>query len=113
MSCAVIRSDSKSACLAVNPANPTDPADLAIAAVTVTITAFLLVPDLVDVLPSLALLTGAALHSLNLRSSAYLLLVYLFYLSISLFLNKTILAFLTYLAILQILYRPIKKQVRL
>ena len=93
-----------------------DPAAVASAAVTVT--AFLLVPDLVDVLLSLVLLTGAVLHSLNLRSSAHLLLIYLVYLPISLFLNKTVLAFLTFCsflcpAVLQILSRPVKKQVRL
>ena len=109
MSRAVIRSDSKSAGLAVNPADPANPTTAASAAVT----AFGLVPDLVDDLPSLALLTSVVLHSLNLRSSAYLLLVYLFYFFISLFLDKTVLAFLTCLAVLRILYRPVEKQVRL
>ena len=88
-----------------------DPADSAAAAVAVTVTAFLLVPDLVDVLLSLALLTGAVLHSLDLGSSAHLLLVYISYFPSSS--NKTVLVFLTYLAVLRILYRPVKKQVRL
>ena len=113
MSRAVIRSDSDSdsasAGLTADPADLADPAAAASAAVT----AFGLVPDLVDDLPSLALLTSAALHSLDLRSSAYLLLVYLFYLPVSLFLNKTVLVFLTCLAVLRILYRPVEKQVRL
>ena len=116
MSRAVIRSDSNSdsasASLTASFTNLADPA--AITSATITITAFLLVPDLVDVLLSLALLTGAVLHSLDLGSSAYLLLIYLFYFPISLFLNETVLAFLTFcsflsLAVLRILYRPIKK----
>ena len=98
MSYAVIRSDSNSASasLTTSFASFTNPANSTAAAVT----AFLLIPDLVDVLPSLALLTGVVLHSLNLRSSAHLLLIYLFHFPISLFLNKTVLAFLTRLAIL-------------
>ena len=111
MSRAVIRSDSDSAVLAVDPTDPADPADSAVASAAVT--AFGLVPDLVDDLPSLTLLTGAVLHSLDLRSSAHLLLVYLFYFPISLFLDETVLAFLTRLAVLRILYRPVEKQVRL
>ena len=111
-------SDSASADLTAGFANPANPADLAVAAVAVTVTAFLLVPDLVAVLLSLVLLTGAVLYSLDLRSSAYLLLVYLVYLPVSLFLDETVLAFLTFcsflrLAVLRILYRPVEKQVRL
>ena len=92
-----------------DPTNPTDSAAIAVA-----ISISRLVPNLVDVLLSLVLLTSAVLYSLNLGSSIYLLLVYLFYFPISPSLNKTILAFLTfcsflYLAILRILYRPIKK----
>ena len=109
--------NSESAGLAINPTNPTNPtnsADSAAAAAAttaVTVTAFLLVPDLVDVLPSLTLLTGVALHSLNLGSSVYLLLAYISYFpGLS---YKTILVFLTCLAVLRILYRPVKKQVRL
>ena len=112
MSRAVIYSNSKSTSLAINPTNPTNPTNLAITTIAVTITAFLLVPDLVDVLLSLTLLTSAVLYSLNLGSSAYLLLIYISYFSSSS--NKTVLVSLTfysflYLAILQILYRPIKK----
>ena len=108
MSHTVIYSDSNSASLAINPADFANPA-----AVAVAISISRLVPDLVDVLLSLTLLTGVALHPLDLGSFAYLLYVYLFYFPISLFLNKTVLAFLIYLAILRILYRPIKAQVRL
>jgi len=81
-----------------------DPADFTnsaatIAAVTVAaiaVTISRLVPDSVDVLPSLALLTGVVLYSFNL-SSAHLLLIYIFYSPNLFFLNKTILAFLTFL----------------
>ena len=105
MSRAVIRSDSESAGLAA------DPADSAVAAVAVTVAAFLLVPDLVGILPSLVLLTGAVLHSLDLGSSAYLLLTYISYFpGLS---DKTVLVFLTCLAVLRIPYRPVEKQVRL
>ena len=104
----IIRSDSDSAGLAVDPADFADPA-----AVAVAVSVSGLVPDLVDVLLSLVLLTGAVLHSLDLGSSAHLLLVYLFYFPVSLFLDETVLAFLTCLAVLRILYRPVEKQVRL
>ena len=99
MSRAVIRSnsDSDSAGLTASTADFTDPADSAAAA---SVAVFELVPDLVNDLLSLALLTDAALHSLNLRSSAHLLLVYLFYFPVSLFLDETVLAFLTCLAVL-------------
>ena len=101
--------------MAVDPADPANPADSAnsadFAAVAVSISK--LVPDLVDDLPSLALLTGAVLYSLDLRSSAHLLLAYLFYFPVSLFPNKTVLAFLTCLAVLRIPYRPVEKQERL
>ena len=102
MSRAVIRSDSKSAGLAINPADFANPTAIAVA---ISISG--LVPNLVDILLSLVLLTSAVLHSLNLGSSAYLLLTYISYFP-SLF-NKTILVFLTCLTILRILYRPIKK----
>ena len=102
---AVIRSDSDfdSAGLTAGSADFADPADSVAAAAAVTV--FELVPDLVDVLLSLALLTALVLHSLDLGSSAYLLLVYLFYFPVSLFLDETVLAFLTscsflYLAVL-------------
>ena len=106
MSRAVIRSDS------ADSANFADPA-----AVAVAVSVSGLVPDLVDVLLSLVLLTGAVLHSLDLGSSAHLLLVYLFYFPVLLFLNETVLALLTfcpflYPAVLRILYRPVEKQVR-
>ena len=90
MSYAVICSNSESASLAADPANST------VAAVAVTVAAFLLVPDLVGVLPSLVLLTSAVLYSLNLGSSAYLLLIYISYFPSSS--NKTVLVFLTCLA---------------
>ena len=96
-----------------------DPANFtSAAAVAVSVTAFRLVPNLVDVLPSLTLLTGAVLRSLNLGCSACLLLVRLFYFSVSFFLNKTLLAFcsfpcLAYPAVLRIPYRPVEKQERL
>ena len=93
--------------MAVNPANPANPTDLAVAAVAVTITAFLLIPDLVDVLLSLALLTSTVLYSLNLGSSTHLLLAYISYFPSSS--NKTVLVFLTCLAVLRILYRPVEK----
>ena len=125
---AVIRSNSNSDStgLTINPADPTDPADPAnptdstdSAAVAVSISK--LIPDLVDDLPSLALLTGAVLYSLDLGSSAHLLLVYLSCFLVSFFLDETVLAFLTscsflYLACLavpRILYRPVKKQEKL
>ena len=79
-----------------DPANSADSADFAAAAATV----FKLVPDSVDDLLSLALLTALVLHSLDLGSSTYLLLVYLSYFSDLFFLNKTVLAFLTCLAVL-------------
>ena len=78
-----------------------------------TISVSKLVPDLVDDLLSLALLTNMALHSLDLGSSAHLLLVYLSYFPNLFFLAKTVLAFLTCLAILRILYRPVETQARL
>ena len=93
----------------VDPANPTNSTDSA----TIAISISKLVPDLVDDLPSLALLTSAVLYSLDLGSSAHLLLVYLSYFSNLLFLAETVLAFLTCLAVLQILYRPVKTQARL
>ena len=89
---AVIRSDSDSA----DSADPADSADSAAVAVSVSE----LVPDLVDDLPSLALLTGAVLYSLDLGSSAHLLLAYISYFSGLLFLAETVLAFLTCLAAL-------------
>ena len=92
--------------MAVDPADPADPA-----AVAVSVSE--LVPDLVDDLPSLALLTGAALYSLDLGSSAHLLLVYLSYFPDLFFPNETVLAFLTCLAVLRIPYRPVKMQERL
>ena len=104
-------SDSASASATTSFANLTNPTNLAVNTVTATVTAFLLIPDLVAVLLSLILLTGAVLYSLNLESSAYLLLIYISYFPSSS--NKTILVFLTYPAILRILYRPIEKQVRL
>ena len=106
MSRAVICSDSDSAGLAIDPVDPANSA-------TITISVSKLVPDSVDDLPSLALLTSVVLYSLDLGSSMYLLLVYLSYFSDLFFLNETALVFLIYLAILRILYRPIKKQVRL
>ena len=109
MSRTVIRSNSESAGLAIDPTNLANPADSAVTTIAITITAFLLVPDLVDVLLSLALLTSVVLYSLNLGSSTHLLLVYISYFPILLFLNKTVLAFLTRLAVLRILYRPVKK----
>ena len=102
-----------------DPTDPVDSTDFANpTAITVAVSISGLVPDLVGVLLSLVLLTGVVLHSLDLGSSAYLLLVYLFYLPVSLFLNKTVLAFLMFcsflcLAVLRILYRPVEKQVRL
>ena len=102
MSRAVIRpnsnsnSNSASASLTTSFTNLTNPTAIASAAIT----AFRLVPDLVDDLLSLALLTSVVLYSLNLRSSTHLLLIYLFYFPILLFLNKTVLAFLTRLAVL-------------
>ena len=95
--------------MAINPINPADPANSA--AITVSVSE--LVPDSVDDLPSLALLTGAVLYSLDLGSSAHLLLVYLSYFSDLFFLDETALVFLTCLAVLRILYRPVEKQVRL
>ena len=97
MSRAVIRSnsdsdsDSASADSTTGFANLANPADSAII--------------------SLVLLTSAVLLSLNLGSSAYPLLTYISYFPGSS--NKTVLVFLTCLAVLRILYRPIKKQVRL
>ena len=88
--------------MAVDPADPADPA-----AVAVAVSVSGLVPDLVDVLLSLVLLTGAVLHSLDLGSSTYLLLAYISYFPGSS--DKTVLVFLTYLAVLRILYRPVEK----
>ena len=97
----VIRSyfNSNSAGLAIVPANP---ADFAIISVSE------LVPDLVNDLPSLTLLIGTVLYSLNLGSSTCLLLVCLSYFLVSFFFNKTVLAFLMsclflYLACLAVL----------
>ena len=97
--------------MAVDPVNPTDPADPADSAAATSVAE--LVPDLVDNLPSLALLTALVLHSLDLGSAAHLLLVYLSYFSDLLFLAETVLAFLTCLAVLQILHRPVETQERL
>ena len=108
MSCAVIRSDSESAGLAVDPAGFTNPA-----AVAVAVSVSRLVSNLVDVLLSLILLTSAVLHSLDLGSSAYLLLAYISYFPGSFFHGEIALLFLTCLAVLRILYRPVEKQVRL
>ena len=94
MSHAVIRSDFDSAGSAAGFANFT----AAAAAVTVSVSR--LVFDLVDVLLSLALLTNAALHSLDLKSSVYLLLIYLSYFPNLFFLDETALVFLMCLAIL-------------
>ena len=104
----VIYSDSDSADLAVDPADPADSA-----ADPAAVTIFKLVPGSVDDLPSLALLTSAALYSLDLGSSAHLLLVYLSYFPDLFFLAETVLAFLTCLAVLYILHMPIKIQERL
>ena len=103
LSCAVIHSDFNSAGLAASFT------DFTIVAVSVS----RLVPNLVNVLLSLTLLTGTVLYSLDLGSSARLLLIYMPYFSDMLFLAKTILVFLICLAVLQILYRPVKTQVRL
>ena len=122
MSRAVIRSnsdsdsdsdfDSDSAGLTINPADPADSADSAdFAAAAVFVVEP--VPDLVDDLPSLALLTGVVLYSLDLGSFAHLLLVYLSYFFDLLFLAETVLAFLMCLVVLQIPYRPVKTQARL
>ena len=86
---AVIHSDSASAGSAADLADPSAAA----------VTASGLVPGLVDVL-SLVPLTSAVLHSLDLRSSAHLLLVYLSWFPDPFFLNETVLVFLTCLAIL-------------
>ena len=99
MSYAVVYPNSTSAGSAAGSADSADFVNSAIAA-AVLVTAFELVPDLVDVLPSLALLTGTVLYSLNLGSSAHLLLVYLFYFFNLLFLTETVLVFLACLAIL-------------
>ena len=98
-------SDSASASLTAGFADPT--------AVAVAVSVSGLVPDLVDVLLSLALLTSIVLHSLDLGSSAHLLLAYISYFPGSFFHSEITLLFLTYLAVLRILYRPIEKQVRL
>ena len=106
MSHTVIHSNTNSASLAINPTDFADPTTIA---VTISISA--LVPNLVDVFLPFTLLTSAVLYSLNLRYSTHLLLIYISYFpSLS---NKTVLVFLTYLAVLRILYRPVKKQVRL
>ena len=99
MSRAVTYSDSDSAGLAIDPVDPADPADSANSV-------------------SLALLTNAALHSLDIGSSAHLLLVYLFYSPVSLFLDDTVLAFLAFYsflcpAVLRILHMPVEMQERL
>ena len=111
----MIHPDSASASSATNP---TDFADPIAAAAAITISISRLVPDSIDVLPSLALLTNAALYSLDLGSSAYLLLVYPSYFFGPFFLDKTISVFLAscsflYPAVLRILYTPIKRQERL
>ena len=100
--------------MTVDPTNSANLADSAAVAVAVSVSE--LVPDSVDDLLSLALLTGAVLYSFNSGSSACLLLACLSY-----FLDKTVLAFLTsysfpYLACPaapRIPYRPIKTQARL
>ena len=94
MSYIVIYSNSDSTGLAVNPADPANPADSTNSV-------------------SLALLTALVLHSLDLGSAAYLLLTYISYFPVLLFLDETVLAFLTCLAVLHILHMPIKTQVRL
>ena len=108
MSYAVIRSNSNSNSastgLTTSFANLTNPA-----ATSATISVSRLVPNLVDILLSLALLTSMVLYSLNLGSSAYLLLIYISYFPSLFFYGEITLLFLTYLAILRILYRPIKK----
>jgi len=85
LSRAVIYPDSVSAGLTTNPTNP---------AVATAITVFRLVPNLINDL-SFTLLTSAVLCSFNLRSSAHLLLVYLFYFPSPFFLKKIVLIFLT------------------
>ena len=114
MSYAVIHSysNSNSAGLAVIPADFTNSATISVSE---------LVSNLVDDLPSLALLTGAVLYSFNSGSFACLLLVYFSCFFISFFFNETVLAFLTsclflYLAcpaVPRILYRPVETQIRL
>ena len=105
-------SNSNSAGLTINPVDPADFTDFAdFTAIAVSVSE--LVPDLVDDLPSLALLTGTVLYSFDLGSSAHLLLIYLSYFSDLLFLTKTVLAFLTCLAVLRILHRPVETQARL
>ena len=103
MSYTVIHSNSNSAGSATNP---TDFADFTATTIAVSISG--LVPNSIDVLLSLALLTSAVLYFLDLGSSAHLLLIYLFYFPNPFFFNKVVLAFLTYLAILRILYKPVK-----
>ena len=108
LSYAVIRSYFNFAGLTVDPTNFAD-----FAAVAVSVSELVL--DLVDDLPSLALLIGVVLYFFNLGSFVCLLLAYFFYFLISFFFNKTVLAFLTScsflylacLAILRILYRPV------
>ena len=86
------------------------------AAIAVTVSVFELVPNLVNNLLSLALLTGVVLYSFDLGSFVCLLLTCLFY-----FFNETVLAFLTsysfpYLAcpaVLQIPYRSVRRQEKL
>ena len=92
LSYVVIRSDFNSTSLATGFTN--------FAAIAVAISVSKLVPNLVNNLPSLTLLTGAVLYSLDLGSSTHLLLVYLSYFSDLLFLAKTVLAFLICLAVL-------------
>ena len=88
--------------MAIVPADPTDLADPAAVAVAGSVSK--LVPDLVDDLPSLALLTSAVLYSLDLGSSACLLLAYLFCFLVSFFFNETVLAFLTSCSFLYLAY---------
>ena len=100
--------------MTVDPADSTNLTDSAAVAVAVSVSE--LVPDSVDNLLSLTLLTGAVLYSVNSGSFTCLLLAYLSY-----FLDETVLAFLTsysfpYLAcpaVLQIPYRPVGRQERL
>jgi len=118
-----MHSNSASASSTTNPFNLTDPSDLTnstdFTAAAMSISR--LVFNLIDDLLSSALLTSLILYFLDLESFAYLLLAYLFCFFNPFFLNKTVLAFLTfffflypvYLAILQILYRPVEKQKRL
>ena len=106
----LIRSHFDFASLTINFTNFADLTNSAAVAVAISISE--LVPNLVNNLLSLTLLIGAVLYFFDLGSFAYLLLIYLFY-----FFNKTVLAFLmsysflylACLAVLQILYRPIRR----